>query len=141
MALARRPGESTTPPAARSLSEQRDSIVRLAAVRAGVKPELAIAVSHVENWTGDSTVVSSAGAIGLMQVMPRWRHSFEDECGCGPLENRWRNACVGAFILREALDSQPDVDRALRTYHGSNKPRLHLIGDRYAAAVLQELAR
>src|SRR6266550_1517081 len=66
-----------------TLSQQRDSIVAYEARRARVPVPLAIAVSHAENWGGDSTALSSSGAVGLMQVMPRtWQHSFEPECSC-----------------------------------------------------------
>lgn len=122
------------------LSKQRDSIVAYAARVHGVPVRLAIAVSHTENWSGDSTAESSVGAIGLMQVMPRyWQHSFEAECGCGSLFDRRRNACKGVLVLKHYLDSLPTVDLALRSYHGSNKPRLHAAGDGYVATVLERL--
>jgi len=122
-----------------AVSEQRDSIVALEARRVGNPVGLAIAVSHTENWTGDSAAVSSAGAIGIMQVMPFWQHSFEADCGCAPLTNRRANACRGNHVLRLYLDSLPTVDLALRSYHGSNKPRLHAAGDGYVATVLERI--
>lgn len=125
-----------------SVSAQRDSIVAREARRAGVPAALAVAVSHTENWTGDSTAVSTAGAIGLMQVMPRyWEHRFEEECGCGSLLDRRRNACKGVRVLRFYLDSLPTVDEALRAYHGSNKPWLRAAGDTYVRTVLEHLTR
>ena len=122
-----------------TLDAQRDSIVAAEARRAGVSVPLALAVSHVENFGGDSTALSRAGAIGLMQVMPMWRHSFEDECGCGPLQNRRRNACVGVRILRLYQDSTKTVNLALRRYHGST--RLHMLGDQYVESVLEKLVQ
>jgi hypothetical protein len=150
----------TLPPA--SLSEQRDSIVAAEARKAGVPVLLALAVSHVENWTGDSMAVSVAGkqdsvtvrraimgqqraidmlgAVGLMQVLPRaWWHSFENECGCGSLFDRQRNACKGVRVLAFYLAREPTVDRALRGYHGSL--RHHGQGDGYTAAVLEKMTR
>lgn len=120
-------------------SQQRDSIVAKEARRAGTPVALAIAVSHTENWTGDSAAVSSAGAIGIMQVMPLWQHSFEADCGCASLFNRRANACRGTRVLKLYLDSLPTVNLALRSYHGSNKPRLHLAGDGYVGTVLQRI--
>lgn len=122
-------------------SQQRDSIVADEARRAGVPPRLAIAVSHTENWTGDSGAISSAGAVGLMQVRPQlWQHAFEAACGCGSLFVRRVNACKGVRVLKLYLDSLPSVDVALRAYHGSNKPRLHQAGDVYVGTVLDRLA-
>jgi soluble lytic murein transglycosylase-like protein len=145
-----------------TLDAQRDSIVAQEARRAGNPVLLALAVSHVENWGGDSMVVSNAGrqdtatvrraiageqraidslgAVGLMQVLPRmWWHSWENECGCGSLFDRRRNACKGNRILRFYLDREPTVDRALRAYHGSS--RHHALGDGYASAVLEQMTR
>lgn len=122
-----------------TLSEQRDSLVAREARRADVPVSLALAVSHVENWTGDSMAVSSRGAVGLMQVLPRyWQHEFEEECGCGSLFIRQRNACVGVRVLRHYLDKQPTVDKALRAYHGSLQ--LHTAGDQYVSLVLERMA-
>ena len=124
-----------------SVSQQRDSIVADEARKAGVPAHLAIAVSHTENWTGDSTATSRVGAIGLMQVMPRyWQHEFEAECGCGSLLIRRINACKGVRVLKRYIDSLPNVNEALRAYHGSNKPWLHAAGDGYVATVLQRIS-
>lgn len=121
-----------------SLSEQRDSIVTHEARRAGVPVDLAVAVSHVENWTGDSMAVSPVGAVGLMQVLPKyWQHSFEEECGCGPLFPRKRNACVGVRVLGTYLKRYRTTAEALRAYHGSLN--LHAAGDTYLAAMLDQL--
>lgn len=145
-----------------SLSEARDSIVAAEARRAGVPVLLALAVSHVENYGGDSMAVSVAGkqdtatvrraiagqqraidtlgAVGLMQVLPRvWWHRFEEECGCGSLFDRRRNACKGVRVLAFYLEREPTVDRALRGYHGSL--RRHALGDDYAASVLQQMTK
>lgn len=145
-----------------SVSDQRDSLVAQEARRAGVPVRLAIAVSRVENWSGDSMAVSVAGArdtatirravagdpvaidvlgaVGLMQVLPRkWWHTFETECGCGSLFDRRRNACKGVRVLGYYLVREKTVDAAVRGYHGSL--RLHTAGDGYASAVLEQLAR
>lgn len=124
----------------RSFSEQRDSIVAHEARRAGVPVKLAIAVSHVENWTGDSMAVSPVGAVGLMQVLPKyWQHSFEEECGCGSLFRRQRNACVGVRVLKQYLDQHKKTSPALRAYHGSLN--LHTAGDQYVSDVLDQMTK
>jgi hypothetical protein len=157
-----RDGTTVSLTATRSVAEERDSIVAQEARRAGVPVRLAIAVSQVENWYGDSMAVSSAGsrdtatirraiegdaaaiqrlgAVGIMQVLPRmWWHSFENECGCGSLFDRRRNACKGVRVLGYYLAREKTVDAAVRGYHGSL--RLHTAGDGYAALVLERLGR
>jgi len=127
-----------TPPM--SLSEQRDTIVASEARRAGVSVDLALAVSHVENWTGDSMAVSPRGAVGLMQVLPKyWQHEFETECGCGSLFQRRLNACKGVRVLAFYLKQQKTTALALRAYHGSL--HLHSAGDDYIASVLDRLVQ
>lgn len=120
-----------------SPSDQRDSIVAQEARRAGVPVGLALAVSHVENTSGDSMAVSKVGAVGLMQVLPKyWQHAFEDECGCGSLFHSKRNACVGVRVLGGYLKQYKTTARALRAYHGSLA--LHVAGDDYIAAILDQ---
>jgi len=110
-------------------------------VRVGISPEMALAVSFTENWGGDSLAVSRAGAVGVMQVMPRvWGRSFLRECGSEPLTNLRRNACVGVRILahyRSRYDG--DWNLALRAYNGSL--RFRLSGDRYVESVMRRLHR
>ena len=65
-----------------TLSQVRDTLVSAAARRWGVDPALAVAVSHVENWTGQPRAISSRGAVGLMQVMPFHLGRFP---GCAPV--------------------------------------------------------
>jgi soluble lytic murein transglycosylase-like protein len=123
-----------------SFSEQRDTLVSQEARRAGVSVALAIAVSHVENWTGDSMAVSARGAVGLMQVVPKyWQHEFEEECGCGSLFQRRLNVCKGVRVLAFYLKQQKTTVLALRAYHGSLA--LHTAGDTYVALVLDQLVR
>jgi soluble lytic murein transglycosylase-like protein len=122
-----------------TLSEQRDTIVAQEARRAGAPVALSIAVSHVENWTGDSMAISTRGAVGLMQVLPKyWQHEFEEECGCGSLFQRRLNACKGVRVLAFYLKQQKTTALALRAYHGSL--HLHTAGDDYIASVLGVLA-
>ena len=114
-------------------------VVREEARRAAVPPEIALAVSMTENWGGDSLAVSRAGAVGVMQVMPRiWRRSFLRECGDGPLTSLRRNACVGVRILAHYHRRHGNWNQTLRAYNGSLGFRRS--GDRYVAEVLDRLA-
>lgn len=126
-----------TPPPALTLSEERDAIVKLEASLAGVPVALALAVSHVENTSGDSMAVSSAGAVGIMQVTPKlWQHAFESECGCGSLFRRQHNACVGVHVLKLQRQRHGSWEAALRAYHGSLQ--MPTVGRQYVAAVLEK---
>lgn len=112
------------------------------ALRADVPVTLALAVSRAENWGGDTTAVSSAGAVGIMQIMPDiWGDTFLDECyGGDPLLTARRNACLGARILKLYWTAAGgDWNEALRLYNGSS--RYPNAGNRYVAAVLRNYQR
>jgi len=114
-------------------------IIAYEAERAGVSSRLALAVARVENPSGDSLAVSKAGAVGLMQVLPKyWGHAFEEECGCGALTGRRRNACVGVRALKEKLMQKKTTREALCAYHGSSG--YPAACQKYASDVLDALA-
>lgn len=111
-----------------SQSDLRDRLVAEAARRHAVPVDLAIAVSHVENWRGLPQARSSAGAVGLMQVMPDIHGSTARE-----LEDPGHNVELGVKILRMYYDRYGSWEKALRAYNGSLK--LPRAGDRYVAQV------
>lgn len=130
---------------------ERDVIVAEEAVKVGVPMEVAVAVSHVENWSGDSTAVSSAGAVGIMQVMPFWpeyRPDWSEECidRSGPpwswsirpsLTERRYNACLGVRVLQLYHRQYGNWNTALRAYNGAL--RMPRAGDKYVSLVLSRL--
>jgi len=80
-------------------------------------PGLIMAVLDVESGF-DRWAVSSAGAVGLMQVMPFW----PEQLGMRRYEltRITQNLHMGCAILRFYLDSERrDVRRALERYNGS----------------------
>ncbi|WP_217125944.1 lytic transglycosylase domain-containing protein [Hydrogenophilus thiooxidans] len=87
------------------------------AARAGLSPDLVLAVIHVESRFR-KYAVSTAGARGYMQVMPFW----VDLIGT-PEHNLFHlrtNLRYGTVILRHYLDiEQGDLARALGRYNGS----------------------
>ena len=87
------------------------------ATRAGVKPELVLAVIEVES-DFNPYAISRAGARGLMQVMPFWL----EEIG-KPGDSLFRvqtNLRYGCTILKYYLDKESgDLTRALARYNGS----------------------
>ena len=100
--------------------QERLELLRLVhreATRAGLPPELVLAVIEVESRF-DRFAISEAGAQGLMQVMPFWL----EEIG-HPEDNLFdprTNLRLGCTILRYYLDlERGDLVRALARYNGS----------------------
>nr|WP_284732748.1 lytic transglycosylase domain-containing protein [Larsenimonas rhizosphaerae] len=91
--------------------------VMQAATRAGLSPELVMAVIQVESRF-DARAVSPAGAIGLMQVMPFWKKIIgkpEDD-----LFDPQTNLAYGCTILAHYLSTEKgDMTDALARYNGS----------------------
>lgn len=102
-----------------TLSARRDSTIATQARKWGVPVALAVHVSHVEDWSGDSTATSPAGAVGIMQVQPRfWAHAFDADCGPASLVNMEKNACVGVHVLTWYYQQTNEWATALRLYNG-----------------------
>ena len=91
--------------------------VHYEAKRAGLEPELVLAVIEVESRF-DEFAISVAGARGLMQIMPFWL----DEIGISD-QNLFKirtNLRMGCTILRYYLDMEKgNLFRALARYNGS----------------------
>lgn len=87
------------------------------ATRAGLRPELVLAVIQVES-NFDQFAISVAGARGLMQVMPFWIKEIGH-----PGDNLFKtevNLRYGTTILKYYLDMENgDLWRALARYNGS----------------------
>ncbi len=87
------------------------------ATRAELKPELVLAVIEVES-SFDRWAISSAGARGLMQIMPFWLDELDR-----PNDNLFdvqTNLRFGCTILRYYLDKEKGhLSRALARYNGS----------------------
>ncbi|HET7922657.1 MAG TPA: transglycosylase SLT domain-containing protein [Gammaproteobacteria bacterium] len=103
------------------------------AARAGVSPELVLAVIDVESRF-DRFAISSAGARGLMQIMPFWLKLIGR-----PDDNLFHartNLRMGCTILKYYLDkSRGDIREALQRYNGATN------GINYSDKVLKALSR
>ncbi len=99
--------------------------------RADLPPEMVLAVIDIES-AFNPYAVSSAGAQGLMQVMPFWRK----ELGHRRLVDISDNLLMGCTILKYYYDMEKgDWTRALARYNGS-------VGRRdYSQKVLDRLSR
>lgn len=88
------------------------------ASRAGLNPQLMLAVAEVES-SFRKYAVSRSGARGLMQIMPFWTREIGDGDPRRLFETR-ANLRYGAVILRHYLDLEDgDLVRALARYNGS----------------------
>ncbi len=107
--------------------------VHYEAGRAGLEPELVLAVIDVES-NFDRYAVSVAGALGLMQVMPFWLNEIGR-----PGDNLLHidtNLRYGCTILKYYLDKENgDLRRALGRYNGSLGKR------KYPNKVIDRLTR
>lgn len=84
---------------------------------AGLPPELVLAVIQVES-AFQQEAVSSAGAVGLMQIMPFWIRELG--LPADDLKDMWRNLRYGCTILAHYLAVEDgDFTRALARYNGS----------------------
>ncbi len=88
------------------------------ATQAGVQPELVLAIIDVES-NFDRFAISSATALGLMQVMPFWvpELGYKDKNQLFDIET---NVLLGCRILKYYLDMERgDLIRGLARYNGS----------------------
>jgi len=85
--------------------------------RAGLKPELVLAVVHVES-NFDRFAISRVGARGLMQIMPFWlRELGRGDDNLFELQTNLRYGCT---ILKHYIDKENgNLRRALARYNGS----------------------
>ena len=92
-------------------------VVHREATRFGLRPELVLSVIHVESLF-DRYAVSSAGAQGLMQVMPFWKNEIGTPSD--NLINMETNIRYGCTILKAYLERENGNERlALARYNGS----------------------
>lgn len=91
------------------------------ATRAGLAPELVLAVIDVESRF-DRFAISSAGARGLMQVMPFWLDELnQPEANLFDITTNLRFGCT---ILKFYLDQEDgNLRQALARYNGSGGRR------------------
>ena len=101
-------------------AEERLSLLRLVhreASKAGLRPDLILALIHTESHF-DRFAISSAGAQGMMQVMPFWKAELGR-----PQDNLTDNATnlrYGCTILSFYLRKENgNLSRALARYNGS----------------------
>ena len=101
-------------------AEERLSLLRLVhreASKAGLRPDLVIALIHAESHF-DRFAISSVGAQGMMQVMPFWKAELgRPQDNLTDTATNLRYGCtILSFYLRK---ENGDLNRALARYNGS----------------------
>ncbi len=110
---------SAKPLALFSLSERRDSVAFREAKRLGVPWRIVYAVTHSENYSGDSTAVNrSSGAIGIFQIHPINFNAYPECYGDRHITDMARNSCVGIMLLAYYRAQEGSWGAALRRYLG-----------------------
>ena len=89
-----------------------DSMVRQAAQKYGVDPKLVSAVVEAESG-GDQSVISSAGAIGVMQLMPETAASL----GVDPYDTRQNIEGGTMYLSRMIKNFGGDLRKAVAAYN------------------------
>lgn len=101
-------------------AEQRLTLLKQVhheASKAGLKPDLVLALIHVESRF-DRFAISTAGAQGMMQVMSFWKAELGREQD--NLTDNATNLRYGCTILAYYLKKEKgDLNRALARYNGS----------------------
>lgn len=114
--------ETMQPRLAPFLDEPETGLALLQRIRqearlAGLSPQIVLAVIQVES-AFKADAVSSAGALGLMQVMPFWKNVIgrpEDNLLDPGLNLRYGCTILAHYLQRE----NGDLTRALARYNGS----------------------
>lgn len=84
-----------------------------------IDPELLMAIIFVES-TYKTTAESHQGAIGLMQVVPKWHLDKIKQYGdVDVLYDIRANIAIGTEILMEYLEKEGNIRQALHRYNGS----------------------
>ncbi len=106
------PGPASTPDTSSHVPASIDSFIQQAAASTGLSPALLKAVATVESG-GNPAAVSSAGAIGVMQLMPQ----TADSLGVDPY-NAGQNIMGGAEYLKSLVDTfHGDLPLAVAAYN------------------------
>ena len=104
------------------LSEDLQMYIFRECEKHNIAPEIIIAMIEMESYY-DADEVSSHGAIGLMQVVPKWHKERMERLGCTDLFDPYQNVTVGIDYVAELKEKNADLYWVLMAYNG---------GERYA---------
>lgn len=84
-----------------------------------VQPELIEAIIEAESGNNNN-VVSDHGAVGFMQVIPKWHKDRAARLGVD-IEDPYGNILVGTDYLMELADEYYDLPVVLAVYNGDSR--------------------
>lgn len=100
------------------------TIIQYESIRAGLDPQIVLSVITVESKF-NKYAISSAGALGIMQVMPFWLRQIGNPTAQSLLDAQ-TNIRFGCTILRHYLELEHgDMFYALGRYNGSRGQALY----------------
>jgi soluble lytic murein transglycosylase-like protein len=108
--------------------------VKKYAARNGISPVLVVGVIAVENRELKPAIRNGSGAVGIMQVMPRWKRDIKD-CGLN-LRNIDTNICMGVRILKLSLTNR-STRKGLYRYNGCSRGEKSRTCRKYASAAFE----
>ncbi|MBC4810889.1 lytic transglycosylase domain-containing protein [Klebsiella quasipneumoniae] len=132
------PGNNPVPYQQNTSGGQYDEALNAAGKKYGVDPRLLKAIMMQESG-GNPNIISDAGALGLMQLMPFNLKAY----GVTNWRDPNQNIDGGASILAENLQKAGgDISLALRYYHGGyDRSRWGSVNAAYPGAVLARYQR
>lgn len=93
-----------------------------------IDPAIIIALIERESYYSPDEV-SSHGAIGLMQVVPKWHQDRMKRLGCTDLYDPYQNITVGINYLAELKQKSGDITYALTAYLYGERKATNLISN------------
>ena len=131
------PRESSAPAGARpdliaQMPQEYTALAIKIAVEEGVDPNWVLSIMRAENGDFDPELVSAAGAIGLMQVMPKIGRAF----GAADLTDPEQNIRAGTRFLRLLIDKYRNPVLVASAYN-AGEPR---VDARHSLPLIQETA-
>lgn len=106
-----------------------------------LKLSLVIAVIECES-SGRPNVVSKAGAVGLMQIIPKWATDKMTKFGVSSLYDPYGNILIGCDMLSEHLTKYNGNEyAALMRYNGTKNPAQKAAEGNYSAYSIKVVDR
>lgn len=107
----------------------------------GVAPELIEAIIESESG-GDADAVSPHGAIGLMQIVPKYNQDRMERLGVTDLHDPYSNILVGTDLLMEYADRYEDLPTVLMCYNeGEYSDAVNRADDGYISEYAKKVIR
>lgn len=98
-------------------TNQWDSLMKQASTESGTPWQVLAAIMGIESG-GQNLTANSAGAVGLMQVVPKYWQDLANQYG-GDLSNPYTNIRTAADILKMNYDKYGSWDKAAAAYFGA----------------------